>query len=117
MRKNGKYLRLHSNKLLELWEIRNINFKCVCATRGVFLRRSLRPSLQRKIEKNPEATESIDVAVKHPNGLHQVEYEIATLEKVNEHYNILRFWGQVDYPPNRYGDGDLYLYTLLLLCT
>ena len=54
------------------------------------------------------------MAVKHPNGLHQVEYEIATLEKVNEHYNILRFWGQVDYPPNRYGDLFIFYYCYAL---
>ena len=54
-----------------------------------------------KWKENPRASESTDVAVKHPTGPCHVEHEIATLEKANGHPNILRFYGQVSFGPNR----------------
>ena len=53
-----------------------------------------------KWKENPEASESIDVAVKLPVGHHQADYEIATLKKVNGHRNILRFYGQIECGPH-----------------
>ena len=55
-----------------------------------------------KWKEDPEASESIDVAVKHPTGPYHVDYEIAALTKANGHDNILKFYGQIRYPPNRY---------------
>ena len=54
-----------------------------------------------KWKVDPEASESIDVAVKNPTGPYHVEYEIAALTKANGHRNILRFYGQVSFGPNR----------------
>ena len=49
-----------------------------------------------------EESKSINVAVKHPEaGPYTVKYEIATLMKVNGHRNILTFYGQIKYGPNR----------------
>ena len=56
-------------------------------------------------QESPEASESIDVAVKHQEaGPYHVDYEIAALTKANGHSNILKFYGQIEYPPNRYDD-------------
>ena len=55
-------------------------------------------------QESPEASESIDVAVKVPTGPYHVKYEIASLKKVNGHRNILKFYGEIEYPPNRYDD-------------
>ena len=53
-----------------------------------------------------DAEKTIDVAVKVPNGPYHVKYEIDTLEKVNQHRNILRFYGEINnrLPPSRYDD-------------
>ena len=53
-----------------------------------------------KWKVNTEASESIDVAVKHPTGPYHVDYEIASLKKVlNGHRNILKFYGEIEYNP------------------
>jgi len=46
---------------------------------------------------------TINVAVKHPEGPYHVDYEIAALVKANGHRNILKFYGEIEVriPPSR----------------
>ena len=54
-----------------------------------------------KWKENPRTRKIIEVAVKVPTRPYHVKYEIETLRKVNEHLNILKFYGQVKYGPYR----------------
>ena len=54
-----------------------------------------------KWKERPKARKTIDVAVKVAGPYH-IEYEIASLKKANGHRNILKFYDQVKYGPNRY---------------
>ena len=50
-----------------------------------------------KWKVDPEASESIDVAVKVPKELCLVVYEIATLKKVNGHPHNLEFYDEIQW--------------------
>ena len=53
---------------------RNINFKCVGARRCLLGEGGYGQVYKGKLKQKLEATQSIDLSVKHTNGPHQVEY-------------------------------------------
>ena len=86
----------------EIETIRQVLEICWCEERCLIGKGTYGRVYKGKWKVDPEASgTSIVVAVKHPNGPHHVEYEIAALVKANGHRNILRFYGEIKYGPNR----------------
>ena len=92
----------NENKLQVCWAKPNHKCKCPLGKGGYGC--VYKGKWQEKTSWIPSFRKSINVAVKHPTGPCQVDYEIATLVKANGHRNILKFYGEVNVesPPSRY---------------
>ena len=85
-----------------VWRPYKKSLKSAGVKKGVFSVEALTAVFTKESgKKTPEASESIDVAVKHPTGPYHVEHEIKALTKANGHRNILKFYDKISFGPNR----------------